>query len=134
MIEHLRILQTNESLTLILKNTHFTDLGGATVGFRIIDDLPALLVKFPEPAYDFLMVLNLYEMGGKGKWTEVPALNVILEISDPIIADQISRTTFVFSENETKTLVDAFCEQKLFPQSIVSERIRRIKEQEYQLL
>jgi hypothetical protein len=134
MSDYVRILQNDKSLTLILKKTHFTGLEGVSVQCSVVHELPVLIVKFPEPAQNFLMILSLFELGDRAGWIEQRQLMVVLEISDTVIADCVSKEAFVFSEMETRAVIDAFYAQGMLSTTSLTEFTENIIAQQYRYL
>ena len=128
-----RLQPTSDSLNVILKNTHFEDdilAIGSKIRFDIdyTKQLPVLTFKFPEPYYDFALVLSLKLFSASNpEWLSKNLVVIKLVISDPVITDKLSTLSFSLDPLESKNLRAKLNAQKEIPLS----RILKMEEEIY---
>lgn len=107
IINHVRLRPTKDTLIFLLKNTHFTaeNLIPDHIGFsfEMISSLPLLIFKFKDASKSFLYPLNYFNLkNGEMGWLDHERITLKLELSDSVIADQISEIAFLLNSDQTQ--------------------------------
>ena len=105
-----RVIPTENSLNIILKNTHFKeDLLAEKQKISLHIDYsnpePILSVAFQEPFYDFQEKLTSGDfLKERGVWLKSYNIMIRLILADSVIGDEVSTRTFVLNSEESSKL------------------------------
>lgn len=103
-----RLTQSKDSLTIILKNTHFSDQileDSSKVSLHIDYSYPiaVAVIRFTETYYDFIQPLRFSGTELSASiWLDQSIIAIKLVLSDSVITDQLS--TVVFQLNPVDSL------------------------------
>ncbi|MCF2443781.1 hypothetical protein L0657_07420 [Dyadobacter sp. CY345] len=108
--QYTRLIPSENSLNVILKNTHFKDdlldeIKTVTVQIDFNHEAPIISVAFQEPFYDFEEILRKGDYSGdRGIWLKSDNLVIKLMLADSVFGDKISSRSFTFNAEESKKL------------------------------
>lgn len=108
-----RLIPSNTSLNIILKNTHFKDdildeKNEIILQIAYAERKPVLKVNFQEPFYDFKEILQAEDFKGeRGQWLQSNNIVIQLMLADAVIGDSISTRIFTLGSEESQKLRSA---------------------------
>jgi len=105
-----RLQPTSDSLNVILRNTHFPDHilekdSDITIVVDFVMDLPVLVIKFPQPYYNFLEILGTQLLESETQeWVYKEKIVIKLVLSDTVFTDRLTTKRFTLEITESEKL------------------------------
>lgn len=114
--DYVRLRPTKNALVILLKNTHFSSENLArehvSLSFEILSSLPLLVFKFRDVSKSFMYPLNYFNLAnGEMGWLSNEQITIQLELSDTVVADQVSSATFSLTPDQTQEVRSKLHEQ-----------------------
>lgn len=126
--DFVRLQATDDSLNVILKNTHFRDgllTDNSHIRFKIEYEasLPVLILKFKEPIYDFFEILEYRLLTSPHKnWLNNDHIVFQLILADTVITDQLNSRFFQLSLDESEYFRNQLLRQRNIQNAELEER------------
>lgn len=108
--QYTRLIPSENSLKVILKNTHFKDdlldeMKTVTVRIDFNHEAPVISFAFQEPFYDFQQILRKGDYSGdRGMWLKSDNLVIKLMLADSVFGDKITSRSFTLNVGESEKL------------------------------